>query len=79
MLNFFFQLKGVLGRFVDGNKNIRNSLVRRLEEVREKFEESPYFMSHEVSTFRNFYLVLDEIMGPVQTRWIWYFNTPDLG
>lgn len=42
------QLKSVLAKFIHGSKNIQNSLIRRLEEIREKFEESPFFMSREV-------------------------------
>lgn len=42
------QIKSVLKKFIYGNKNIQNCLTRRLEEIREKFEESPYFMSHEI-------------------------------
>ena len=50
------QIKSILVKFIYGNKNIQNSLTRRLEEVREKFEESPYFMSHEVNIIMANYL-----------------------
>ena len=44
----YSQIKNVLVKFIYGNRNIQKSLLRRLEEVREKVEESPFFMSHEV-------------------------------
>lgn len=44
------QIHGVLSKFVNNRRTIQGALLSRLEEMRQKIQDSAFFMSHEVST-----------------------------
>ena len=44
------QIHGVLSMFVKNRRTIQGSFLTRLEEIRQKIEDSAFFMSHEVGS-----------------------------
>ena len=42
------QINGILSRFVNNSRTTQSRLLERLQEIRDKVQESPFFMSHEV-------------------------------
>ncbi|XP_060597292.1 inositol-trisphosphate 3-kinase homolog isoform X3 [Ruditapes philippinarum] len=42
------QIHGILSKFVNNSRVVQQDLVRRLKEVKQHIEDSPFFMSHEL-------------------------------
>ena len=38
----------VITKFLDGEKSVRDKLLQRLRDIRQRFESSPFFSTHEV-------------------------------
>ena len=48
-LFIYFQVQKILNKFMKGNSVGQRALCERMKVIRQTFESSKYFMSHEVS------------------------------
>lgn len=52
------QIHGILSKFVNNKRRVQESLIKRLQDIRQHIENSPFFMSHEVNAHMLLFKIL---------------------